>query len=180
MVKNKEMKKEVIIEYKVEINELLKVSKYLLLNSRVIIIPVFVIIFFILTQSIEFIDNNKISSEATSSISDYSFFMFFIIIWTSIYFRLVHTMKQNIVKNKKNLEKQTITFNAESYIQQGKTFKIESFWNETYQIKETKSWFLIYPRKNFAFPLIKSDLTQNQYSELKELFNSLKINKSLK
>ena len=174
------MKKEVTIEYKPEINELMKVSKHLLLNSKIIVIPIFILIFFILTQSIEFVYNNKISSKVTLSISDYSSFIIIIIVWTFIYFRLISTMKQNILKNKRNLEKQTIVFNLKSYIQEGETFKVESFWNETYQIKETKNWFLIYPKKNHALPIIKSELKENQYSELKELFNSLNIKKSLK
>jgi len=89
-------------------------------------------------------------------------------------------MKKNILSNKKNFELQTITFNTKSYIQEGETFKIENFWNETYQIKETKKWFLIYQKKNTALPIIKTDLKDNQYNEIKELFNSLNINKNLK
>jgi hypothetical protein len=49
-----------------------------------------------------------------------------------------------------------------------------------YQIKETKSWLLIYVQKNSAFPIIKSELKNNEYNELKELFNSIDIKKSLK
>ncbi|WP_396155960.1 YcxB family protein [Flavobacterium sp.] len=47
-------------------------------------------------------------------------------------------------------------------------------------MKETKKWFLIYQKKNTALPIIKTDLKDNQYNEIKELFNSINIKKSLK
>ena len=96
------------------------------------------------------------------------------------YFSIISIIRKNILANKKNNEFQKITFNDKSYIQEGETFKIVNFWSETFQIKETKEWFLIYPKKNSALPIIKSDLKDNQYQELKALFNSLTIKKSLK
>ena len=101
-------------------------------------------------------------------------------IWAFIYFKTISTMKKNILDNKRNFETQKIIFNMQSYIQEGESYKIENFWNETFQIKETKEWFLIYPKKNTALPIIKSNLKDNQYNELNELFNSINIKKSFK
>jgi hypothetical protein len=41
-------------------------------------------------------------------------------------------------------------------------------------------WFLIYIDKKHAKVIRKADLKDNQYNELKELFSSLPIKKSLK
>ena len=117
--------------------------------------------------------------EEKSYLNDIITYSIIIILWIFIYFRTLSSMKKNILSNKKNYEFQIITLNEKSYLQEGKTFKIENFWNETYQIKENKNWFLIYPKKNTAFPIIKADLKANQYNELKELFSSINIKKSL-
>jgi len=53
-----------------------------------------------------------------------------------------------------------------------------NLWKESFQIKETDKWFLLYLNKTSALPIIKEDLKDNQYNELKQLFNSLDIKKS--
>ncbi|MEO8240118.1 MAG: YcxB family protein [Flavobacterium sp.] len=172
------MEKEIVIEYKPNIDTLVKVSKYLLFRLPFIkFIPI--IIIFVLVQNYfsSFSKSEKIKS---FDIIDLLPFAIIIITWAYVYFRTLSTMKKNILKNKKNLEIQKLTFKKDSFIQEGESFKIESFWKESFQIKETNDWLLIYLNKNSALPIIKADLKENQYSELKQLFNSIDIKKSLK
>lgn len=174
------MEKEIIIEYKPNIDTLIKVSKYLLFNISylkwiVILLPL------ILLQDIIvplFVESSSKSKEWT--LFDALPLVIIVAIWLFVYIRLTSSIKKNLLKNKKNLETQKIIFSKNSYIQEGETFKVENFWNELYQIKETKLWFLIYIQKNSALPIIKEDLKDNQYNELKQLFNSIDIKKSLK
>jgi hypothetical protein len=174
------MEKEIIIEYKPNIDTLVKVSKYLLLRIPYLkFIPI--ILFFVLFQnnSSQFLGFNNITPTKWDFF-DYLPIIIILFAWGFIYFRSISSMKKNILKNKKSLETQKIIFKKDSYIQEGETFKVENFWKELYQIKETNDWFLIYPNKNSALPIVKADLKDNQYNELKELFNSIEIKKSLK
>ncbi|WP_298116076.1 hypothetical protein [Flavobacterium sp.] len=172
------MEKEIVISYKSNIDNLMKVTKYLLLR-----LPLFK---FILLAIILLLVTNNLPGLYKESAQDKNFFIAMLpysivaLVWVFIIYRLLSSSKENLLKNKKNFELQKITFKKDSYIQEGETFKIENFWNETYQIKETKSWFLIYPKKNSAFPIIKADLIDNQYNELKELFSSIDIQKKFK
>lgn len=173
------MDKVIEIKYQPNIEQLTKVSKYLLLNSTIVkYLPLAFIFLFLFTKAPMLF--GSISEDKTDYLRDIFTFCLVISVWLFVYFRTLSIMKKNILTNKRNFELQKITFTTKSFIQQGETFKIENFWDEAYQIKETKDWFLIYLKKNSALPIIKTDLKDNQYNELKELFNSLNIKKSLK
>ena len=178
------MEKEIIIEYKPNIDTLVKVSKYLLIRLPFLKIVPFLIVIVLLQNNLgNFINNNNNNNNLNSKKWDFTDIIPFIVIisiWFFIYFRTMSTMKKNILKNKKNLETQQIIFKSNSFIQEGETFKIQNFWKDCYQIKETNEWFLIYLQKNSALPIIKANLNNNQNDELKLLFNSLNIKKSLK
>lgn len=175
------MDKEITIKYKPNIETLMKVSKHLLFSLPLVKFLPLGILFILLQMFPQFvgINPNNIRDEKFTFLNLLPIIMV-IGIWTFIYLKTLSTMKKNILDNKRNFETQKIIFNLTSYIQEGETFKIESFWNETFQIKETKDWFLIYPKKNTALPIIKLELKDNQYNELKELFNSINIKKSFK
>jgi len=173
------MEKEIVIEYKPNVDVLVKVSKYLLFTISYLKWIILFIPLILLKDLIV-----PLFTESSKPIKwDIFYILPFVLvgfIWFYVYIRLTSNIKKNLLKNKRNLETQKITFNKSSYIQEGETFKIENFWNEMFQIKETKSWLLIYVQKNSAFPIIKSDLKDDQYNELKQLFNSIDIKKSLK
>ena len=90
------------------------------------------------------------------------------------------------IQTKRSLEdprlKENITFkfNKEQLEDIGESYSRKFKYSELLKIKETKGFFLIYITKQMIKPIIKADLKDNQYNELKELFNSLKIKKSLK
>jgi YcxB-like protein len=175
------MDKEIVINYKLDIDVLMKISKYVVMKMRFVkYLPLYFIVI-ILFNYLPNLLNVKPTINKEVELNDYLYFAPFIaLIWFFIYYKTVSTMKKSIQNNRRNFENQKMILNQNSYIQEGETFKVESFWNEIFQIKETKSWFLIYPNKNSATPILKSDLKDNQYNELKALFNSLNIKKSLK
>ena len=174
------MDKEIQIVYKPNIETLTKASRYLLNNSRLKFIPIYFIVIASVTYWSGHVGLKPEYRDEEFKIADLFPFIIFPAVFIFIYFRTLSVMKKTILSNKRNFELQKITFTDNSYVQEGETFKVESFWNETFQIKETKDWFLIYPKKNSALPIIKSDLKDNEYNELKALFNSLDVKKSLK
>lgn len=176
------MEKEITIQYKPTLESLTKVSKYLLYSLPFIkYMPFFIIVVIIFNRFPQIMGLMNNLENQNNEILEITLALVIVsIVWTFIYFKMLSTMKKNILSNKRNLETQNIIFSTNSYIQEGETFKVENFWSETYQIKETKLWFLIYPNKYSAFPIIKLDLEENQYQELKDFFNSLDIKKKLK
>jgi hypothetical protein len=74
----------------------------------------------------------------------------------------------------------SFTFNKTMLIDSGQNYSRTFFWSELLQIKETKNFFLIYITKYMVKVIRKVDLKENQYEDLKELFSSLPIKKSLK
>jgi len=174
------MEKEIIIEYKPTLEILTKVSKHLLYSLSFIKYMPFFILGIIIFNRFPQIMGLETDNQNNGILEIVITLVILSIVWGFIYLKTLSTMKKNILSNKRNFETQKIIFSSKSYIQQGDTFRVENFWNETYQIKETKLWFLIYPQKYSAFPIIKSDLEDNQYQELKALFNSLDIKKKLK
>ncbi|MFC6096944.1 hypothetical protein ACFPVY_09840 [Flavobacterium qiangtangense] len=176
------MEKEIIIVYKPTLESLTRVSKHLLYSLPFIkFMPFFVLIVILFNRFPQIMGlENNLENQNNEILEITLALLILSIVWGFIYFKTLSTMKKNILSNKRNLETQNIILSNKSYIQEGETFKVENFWSETYQIRETKLWFLIYPNKFSAFPIIKSNLEDNQYQELKTLFNSLDIKKKLK
>lgn len=167
------MEKEIVINYTHNKEELSKVSKYILLNSKK-----FKYLFFGLP--ILFAINVTSSEKTDSFFLDYIFpILIVIVIWTYIYFRTIQTTKKRILSNSKIFENITLTINKDSFTQEGQTFKIQNFWKDIYRLKETKKWFLIFQNQNSVIPIFKRDLSEEQNNDLKELLNSLNIKKNL-
>ncbi|MTH16338.1 YcxB family protein [Flavobacterium sp. LC2016-01] len=172
------MEKEIIIEYKPKTDILVKVSKYLL--SRMPFVKVLIFVFFFVVFQNAVLSATQAETHLQWSFIDLIPFGMVLLVWAGVYFLTMFNIKKNIQKNKKNLESQKITFTKNSFTQEGESFKVENFWQDIFQIKETNNWFLIYLNKTSALPIIKQDLKDNQYTELKQLFNSIDIKKSLK
>jgi len=168
------------INHKPDIDTLVKVSKFLFWRMPFVkLLPVFLIVFISLREFPKLLDqNSNIQDPEWSDVAIQ--FICIIFVWILIYFFIISGLKKNILNNKRNLESQTIVFDSESFTQQGETFKIENFWNETYQIQETNKWLLIYPKKNSALPILKSELSEKEISELRMLFRSLSVKTKLK
>lgn len=167
------MNEEIIINYKHTKEELIKVSKYILLNSKL-----FKYLFFGLP--IIFVINVTLSEKTDSFFLDYIFPLLIVIIfWTFTYFRTIQTTTRRILSNSKCFENITLTINKDSFTQEGQTFKIQNFWKDIKKLKETKDWFLIFQNQNSAIPIFKKDISDEQLKDLKELFISLNFEKKL-
>lgn len=88
--------------------------------------------------------------------------------------------KKQMKDNPKLKEDIHYTLNHEYFFEKGESYEVKYFWKEVVKVQEKKDFFLIYIRKNAAKLIKKSDLQDNQYNELKTLFKSLPIKKSLK
>ena len=176
------MEKEITIDYQPNANTLVSVTQYLLLRTPAIMFfPVFMLLLFSQDQLMGLAGVASPSAPSTNFLDSNTFkLMFVVLIWAVLYFYLIRNAKRKILQNKKAMEKQLITFNTVSFTQKGATFTNEVKWEDIYQIKETKSWILIYISKRSALPIVKADLDDNQYAGLKTLFNSLHLKKSLK
>lgn len=108
----------------------------------------------------------------------------FLIIFPSVIFYSIYKFysasKKQISENPRLKEEINYLLNDEFLQEKGETFEVKHFWKNMFQIVEKKDMFLIYSTKNRAILIKKADLKDNQYNELKELFNSLNIKKSLK
>ena len=73
-----------------------------------------------------------------------------------------------------------MSFTSEFFEETGETFTVKYFWTEIYKIEEGKNWFLIFLAKNRVKVILKADLDEVQYTDLKAIFSSLPIKKRLK
>jgi hypothetical protein len=136
------------------------------------------IIFFIAFFSI--ITLNILLSGANHFDSWMPFLIMMVIMPVLVFWGTYRRSKKAFNDNPKLKEDITYTLNNEYFFEKAETYEVKYFWKEVFKIQEKKDFFLIYIRKNVAKIIKKSDLKDNQYNELKTLFNSLPIKKSLK
>jgi mRNA-degrading endonuclease YafQ of YafQ-DinJ toxin-antitoxin module len=109
-----------------------------------------------------------------------SFIISFLLVFSYSIFIIYKNQKKQLIENPRLKENIFYIVNNEYFQEKGDSFEVKHFWKNLFQIVEKKDMFLIYTIKNRAILIKKSDLKENQYTELKELFNSINIKKSLK
>ncbi len=169
------MNKEIKLDYEPSIDELIKASYYPILNN-------WKIRFFFGTMLLALCYNiiYPLFEKENFGVLD---FLPLIVMPIFLYFgskRIFNISKKKLANNPKLNEKRQVFINNESLTNIGESFKVKYLWNEFSKIEETTRWFLLYIGDYRIFPIIKNDLKDNQYNELKELFNSINIKKSLK
>lgn len=168
------MEKEIIIKPNFVFKDYFKINLYLLINKSYyyIILP---LCFTFLSFDIYQINRGTKNLVDLIHFPDVVFILLpIIILWSA--FRITKIRLSNI-KLKENVY---IKFNNEYLEDVGESFNMKYFWKDIFKIEEKKNWFLIYIDKKCAKVIRKADLKDNQCNELKELFNSLNIKKSLK
>lgn len=167
------MEKEIIIKPKYELKDYFKVNLYLAFSTLPYKIFSFFIIFMFLLMLVNILlgTMNELLFESVHLI---------IIIYPFIAIYLIYFRTKKSLQNPKLKEAVTMKFNNSFFEEIGQTYNIKYDWKEIYSIKETNKWFLIFIQKKQVKAIIKSELKDNQYNELKELINSLNIKKSLK
>lgn len=167
------MEKEIIIKPNFVFKDYFKVNLYLYLSNRIyyILLPLSACFLFFDIYQIS-LDSSKLSK--LYSFPDIVFILLPIIILFSV-FRITKSRLSNI-KLKENV---FIKFNREYLEDVGESFNMKYFWKDIFKIVEKNNWFLIYIDKKYAKVIRKADLKDNQYNDLKALFNSLNVNKKL-
>ena len=167
------MEREIRIKPKYKLKEYFKVNLYLAFSTFTYkVFSIFILVMLIvMLVNILLVNTNKILFEPVHLI----IFLYPLIALYLIYFRTKKSLQ-----NPKLKEAIKMKFNDSFFEEIGESYNIKYNWKELYKIKETNKWFLIFIQKKQAKVIIKSDLEDNQYNELKELLSSLNIKKSLK
>ena len=165
-------KETIIIQQSFPIKEYF-IATFNMLTNKIVIWFFGVIYFFMLLGFIFFMIAE--TNEAEISSSSYITFIYPFFLLFALYIGV--RMQLNNPKLKENILQ---IISKENYYQKGETFEIKYFWNDFIKIEEIKNSFLLYISKKKAIIILKKDLKDNQYKELKELFSSLNIKKSLK
>ena len=171
----KEMEKEIIVKPSFNISSSMKATYYILWK------PWYFIFFFFLLFAAIFGLADYFFNIVDQSNKDFpTFGVVIIILPLFIYFSIRKKLKKQITENPRIKEDISYIFNNEYLQEKGDTFEVKHFWKNLIKIVEKKDMFLFYTTKNTGILLQRLDLNDNQYNELKQLFNSLDIKKSLK
>lgn len=171
------MDQEIKINYKNELENLLKASKFILINSKMSKYKIFILTIVFLVSY--FSNSNLGEIQETYTFLNIVPYVFLILMWFFIYYVTISKTRDRILSNSKNFENITLILNNDSYTQEGQTFKVQTFWKDILKLKETKDYYLIFQNEYSALPIFKKDLSEKQNNDLKDLFNSLNIKKSL-
>ena len=168
------MEQEIVIKPNYVFWDYFKINLYIIVNkiSYYILIPISAIIIFLNIYWIVIGEKNVIE------MFEFPFLVFLLLPF--VIFLSVYRITKFSLSNKKLSEEINIIINQQFIDYKGETFNIKYNWTDFLKFKETKNWFLFYFNKRQAQVIRKKDLNENQLIELKELFNSLKIKKSLK
>lgn len=168
------MDEEIVLKPHFVFKDYFKVYLYLFFCKKIfkaiLIFYAILILIFIFQFGISYLNLSELVS------SSYPFLILFPI---ALVFTIYRYTKKTL-SNTKLKENINIKLNNESIEDIGETFNMKYFWKDIFKIEEKNDWFLIYITKDMAKVIRKADLKDNQYNELKELFNSLNIKKSLK
>lgn len=168
------MEKEIIIKPNFVFKDYFKVYLYLYWNRPFFKIISTVVLLIIIFNVLTSLKNDFELNELFNS----SFI--FILSFPLIIIYSVYRYTKKVLASPKLKENISISFN-ENYMEDiGESFKMKYYWKDIKKIVEKKDWFLIYVEKNLAKVIRKEDLKDYQYKELKQLFNSIDIKKSLK
>jgi hypothetical protein len=170
------MEKEIVIKPNFVFKDCFKINLYMIYRKPFVKIIISIIFFIIIFSAFaNFSSNNK--EEIFESLKPA--YIFSVLYPSFLIFTIYRSTKKSLV-NPKLKEDIIIRFKKEYFEETGQTFSVKYSWSEIFKIIEKKEWFLIFLEKNKALPIIKTDLKDNQYIEIKELFNSLNVKKSLK
>ena len=173
------MNQEIIIRPTFDIKSSLKGLAYILLKPRLLVLyffVAFVFIFNFLDSTLNIFGIYDVNSKRQFPVG----LLLIVVLPIFFYFLSYRSIKKQLDSNPRYKEQILYILNNEFIEEKGDSFAVKHFWKNLYEIVEKKNMFLIFTSKNRAILIKKSDLKQNQYQELKYLFNSLEIKKKLK
>lgn len=162
------MEKEIVIKPNFASKDYYKIDRYLLLNRPFLWICTIAMFFSVLT--------NLLTGNVDFGLKGALFYL----VAVGFLFYVTHRNTKKKLQNFRLKEEIYYKVTAECMEDVGESFNTKYFWKNIIKIVEKKEWFLIYITKNCAKVIRKDDLKDNQYNELKQLFNLLNVQKSLK
>jgi len=172
------MEKCIIIKPTFDTKSLYKANLYFLINSK---LKYFLFILLIILSYNFFKDSIYKKNDIISIVLVLLIAIFSILMVLIVYFLGVYRLsRKQILENPRLKENIVYILNDEFFQEKGESYEIKHFWKNINKVVEKKELFFIYINKNRANFIKKTDLKNEQYDELKQLFNSLNIKKSLK
>jgi hypothetical protein len=159
------MNKEIVIKpnyifadyYKIYLSLYFNKLSNKIISTIIILITIFNI-YSVLNKDVQF---SEIFSTSFTILISYPFLIFFI----------KYKQTKIILNNPKLKENILIKLNQAGYEFTGESYNIKYNWKEIKKITEKKDWFILNISKNDFKLIRKADLKNNQYEELKNLFN---------
>ena len=170
------MENDIIIKPSFIFKDYFKVSLYMLIRKPFIVIVISLITLIFAFNFLVLLT----SYDAETTFNNFKPFYIYSILFPSLLVFSIYRATKKSMENPKLKEDIKIHITKEYYEEIGQTFSIKYSWSEIFKITERKDWFLIFIEKNKTKIILKADLKDNQYNELKALFNSLPIKKRLK
>lgn len=84
-------------------------------------------------------------------------------------YSIFRTARKNYDSNKMINEKITYAFDKDTISVSGESFHSKLSWDKLYEIKVTKTWFLIWQTRQIANVIPRRDISDNQIELIKEL-----------
>lgn len=155
------------IKTKISFKEYLKLMYYLTYRKGWTIYVSIIGLVMLVTGILSLLKISDLQSDPTFALFFGAFAVIFLPI--SIYF----SARKNFASNKRLQEEIEYKFIDGKMIVRGNSFSSELGLSETFKIEEIKNWFLVYQSKQTANFISKSDLSGQELTELRFIFNEL-------
>lgn len=174
------MEKEITIKQSLNSKQIANSSTYIFFNSNLkyIFFTIFAILLFNLI--IEIINPYNINKTSEFDFSTLLPFVFLILAPILIWNSFKKVANKNLVEKGRFYINVNYTFNSSEFKISGENYSNSYKWEELSKITETKNWILIYTNGYQAIVLDKNQQKAEVINEIKKIFNSLNIKKSLK
>ncbi|MGX7667024.1 YcxB family protein [Flavobacterium pedocola] len=172
--------KEITILYQPNKKDLLKASKHILFTRTPFKFFPFFVLFLFIAQILPDILNKADNGSDMITMENIIPVLGLIPAIALAYIIFSYSIKKNLEANPKNFEPQKLHFDNQGFSQNAASFTNNYKWSDIDNITETEEWFLIFLNKNNAVPVFKKQITAQEHNDLKNLFRSLNIKKSLK
>lgn len=140
-----------------------RIYLYISIRKLFVILMLFSSIYFVLTDVVKIINNEKQWLE----LIDFPSLIFLLL--PLVLILSTYRLTEQTLSNKKLKENITIHIDEAKIQYEGESFHNEYKWKDLVKIKETKNWFLLYVNKNFAQVIRKKDLSTNQVIDLRTI-----------
>ena len=167
------MAKEIIIKPQFNLQDYFKVNLFLFFRKFIFLVVILLLCGLIGIVSLFILPSNE-------AFLAFKPLYIILVLFPALMIFATYRVTKKSLQNPKLKENIRMSFTSEYFEETGETFTVKYFWTEIYKIEEGKNWFLIFLAKNRVKVILKADLDEVQYTDLKAIFSSLPIKKRLK